>query len=63
MTTIQEVFPEAPPVCAGCGSEVDPRFAHWTTDYRQVCSFCAKKPRWKTILRDRAQPKQRAASS
>lgn len=51
MTTIQEVFPDAPPVCAGCGNEVDPTYAHWTTDYRQLCALCAKLPRWKALLK------------
>lgn len=59
MTTIREVFPEAPPVCAGCGHEVDPTYAHWTTDFRQICSMCAKLPRWKAILRDRPAPKKK----
>jgi len=60
VTTIAEVFPDAPPVCAGCGNEVDPRFAHWTTDYRQVCSLCAKRPRWKAVLLHKPKPKKRA---
>lgn len=50
MTTMTDVISNAPPVCAGCGNEVDPQFAHWTTDYRQVCTICAKTPRWKPVL-------------
>lgn len=58
--TVTGIESHAPPVCAGCGKEVDPTYAHWTTDYRQVCSFCAKKPRWKAVLRDREKPKTRS---
>lgn len=40
--TMEEVWPRnVAPVCAGCGNEVDPRFAKTTKDFKLVCAICA----------------------
>lgn len=39
--TIDEIWPDRPPVCAGCGVEVDPQHAKLTTDFKLVCQLCA----------------------
>lgn len=42
--TLEEVWPkDVAPVCAGCGNEVDPRFATMTPDYKLVCALCAER--------------------
>lgn len=37
---IDEVWPDKPPVCAGCGNEVQVEFCSTTDDGRLYCGMC-----------------------
>lgn len=52
--SIDEVWPDRPPVCAGCGNEVDPAFATTSPDFRLYCGMCVARQKREEKERQRA---------
>lgn len=51
--SIDEVWPDRPPVCAGCGKEVDPAHSYLCPEFKLYCGLCA--PRRKKEVKEEAE--------
>lgn len=58
--SIYEVWPDRPPVCAGCGREVDPEHSWLSRAFRLYCKLCA--PAAKKAQRATEQEEHEAAA-